>query len=111
MIKLFRAWVGIEMMVLLLWALGIIQRNDGSDFSGWVGWGGNNLTLVLYCRRRRASSGRLKKIIQRVRRSWKRLGETLKRRMTTIWNSVGSARMVGSCSAVTPVLLPITSTA
>lgn len=39
------------------------------------------------------------------------VGETSKRRMTTIWNSVGSARMVGSCSAVIPVLLPTISTA
>lgn len=66
---------------------------------------------TLYCRRKRASSGRLKKIIQRARRYSKRLGETLKRRMITIWNSVGSARMGGSCCAVTPALLPTTSTA
>lgn len=67
--------------------------------------------MVLYYRRRKASSGRLRRTIQRERRSWKRLGETLKKRMTTIWNSVGSARMVGSCSAVTLVLPPTTSTA
>ena len=72
--------------------------------------GGNNLTLDFYCRRRKASSGRLKRTIRRVRRSWKRLEETLKRRMTTIWNSVVSVKTVGSCSAVTLVLHPTTST-
>lgn len=107
-----KAFLGLggSKVVLLVWALGSIQWNDVWFSLGWGG--GNNLTLFfLYCRRRKASSGRLKRIIRRVRRSWKKLGETLKRRMTTIWNSVGSARMAGNCSAVTPVLLPTISIA
>lgn len=45
-----------------------------------------------------------------MKRFWKKLGETQKRKMTTIWNSVESARMAGNYYAVTPALLPTIST-
>lgn len=62
------------------------------------------------CRKKRAFSGKQRRITLKVKRSWKMLWEMLKRKMTTIWSSVESARMEESCCAVMHVLHPITST-
>ncbi|KFO83118.1 hypothetical protein N320_11322 [Buceros rhinoceros silvestris] len=60
--------------------------------------------------KKRAFSGKQRRITLKVRKSWRMLWGMLRKRMTTIWNSVESAKTEESCCAVMPVLHPITST-
>lgn len=104
-----RAWAG-GRWCCWLWALGCSWRNAGRGPTRWVGGGCNLDSVVLNFRRRKASSGRQRRTPEG-EEILEEVGETPRKRMITTWSSVGSARMAGSCSAVTPVLPPTTSTA
>lgn len=60
--------------------------------------------ISLSYRKKRAFSGKQRRITLKVRKSWRMLWGMLRKRMTIIWSSVGSARMEESCCAVMPVL-------